>query len=184
MILAPNHRGGVYFLEVCMLPERKKLRLKSWDYSTEGAYFLTICSKDRKCIFSHIVGRDILDAPDVQLSQYGQMVQDSLFYLSEKDSGIVLHNWVIMPNHVHILVSVTNEGMLTKSSKGTKRPTEAVVPRYVSSLKRFTNKKSGGELWQNGYYDHIIRDDNDFILRWRYIDNNPYAWLDDDYYVE
>ena len=167
-----------------MHPDRKRMRLSGWDYSTEGAYFLTLCVKDRKCIFSSIVGRDIPDAPEVRLSKYGDLVQDTLQYLSENLSGIVVHNWVIMPNHVHILISVTNEGMVARGVSGVSRPTEAIIPRFVSSLKRFTNKKSGLDLWQVSYYDHIIRDEEDFLRRWQYIDNNPYAWLEDDYYAE
>ena len=61
------------------------------------------------------------------------------------------------------------------------RPTNAVIPKLVSSLKRFSNRKAGIDLWQSGYYDHIIRDDEDFLCRWRYIDNNPAAWLEDEY---
>ena len=167
-----------------MHPERKRTRLEGWDYSTEGAYFLTLCTKNRKCLFSQIVGRDILDAPEVQLLQYGQLVENALNYLSEHSKGWVFHNWVIMPNHVHILISITNEGTTAKGASGMSRPTEAIIPRIVSSLKRFTNKNAGFDLWQGGYYDHIIRDDEDFIRRWRYIDNNPSAWLDDDYFAE
>ena len=59
-----------------------------------------------------------------------------------------------------------------------------MIPKLVSSLKRFTNRKTGTELWQSGYYDHIIRDDEDFIRRWRYIDSNPAAWLEDEYFPE
>ena len=105
-------------------------------------------------------------------------------YLSENTQGILVHNWVIMPNHVHVLISVTNEGMVAKGASGMSRPTESIIPRFVSSLKRYTNKQSGQDLWQVSYYDHIIRDDEDFLRRWRYIDNNPSAWLDDDYYAE
>ena len=167
-----------------MRPYRKRMRLQGWDYSTEAAYFLTLCSKNKHSIFSRIVGRDILDAPTVQLSQYGDLVQSALQYLSENTKSILVHNWVIMPNHVHILISVTNEGMVAKGASGMSRPTESIVPRFISSLKRYTNKQSGQDLWQVSYYDHIIRDDEDFLRRWRYIDHNPSAWLDDDYYVE
>ena len=167
-----------------MQPNRKRMRLQGWDYSTEAAYFLTLCTKEKHPIFSRIVGRDILDAPTVQLSQYGDLVQNAMQYLSENTQGILVHNWVIMPNHVHVLISVTNEGMVAKGASGMSRPTESIIPRFVSSLKRYTNKQSGQDLWQVSYYDHIIRDDEDFLRRWRYIDNNPSAWLDDDYYAE
>ena len=166
-----------------MHPERKKIRLDGWSYSTEGAYFLTICTKNRRCLFSHILGCDVFDGPRIQLTKCGTLVQNALIYISEHTQSMVFHNWVIMPNHVHILVSVTKDGMAAKDASGSSRPTEAIIPRFVSSLKRYTNKQSGIDLWQTSYYDHIIRDDEDFARRWHYIDKNPYAWLEDDYYI-
>ena len=167
-----------------MLPVRKRMRLSCWDYSNVGCYFLTLCSKERKPIFSRIVGRGILDAPDGQLTSYGKCIYDALSYLSENNKGLELHNWVIMPNHVHILLSIAKEQSGLNGASGMSRPTNAIIPKLVSSLKRYTNKQTGVDLWQSGYYDHVIRDDDDFLLRWRYIDNNPSAWLDDDYYLE
>ena len=164
------------------MPVRKTMRLPGWNYSQNSAYFLTICAKNRKPIFSEIVGRGILDAPKVRLYQYGEWVWQSIEFLCEKNAGVQLHNWVIMPNHVHLLLSICDESQMCCGASGMPRPTNAVIPKYVSSLKRFTNRKACIDLWQAGYYDHIIRDDVDFIQRWRYIDNNPSAWLEDDYY--
>ena len=166
-----------------MLPVRKRMRMSCWDYSNVGCYFLTLCSKDRKPMFSCIVGRGILDAPEVQLTSYGKCIYDALSYLSENNEAFELHNWVIMPNHVHILVSITNEQECLDGASGMPRPTNARIPKFISSLKRYTNKQTGVDLWQVSYYDHIIRDDEDFLRRWQYIDNNPSVWLDDDYYV-
>ena len=165
-------------------PVRKQMRLPCWNYSSEGAYFLTLCSRNRKPIFSHIVGRGILDAPDVCLTGVGEEIHNAVMFLSENAKGMVFHNWVIMPNHVHILLSIVPEGVKSNSASESRYPANAAIPKFVSSLKRFTNRKSGIDLWQTGYFDHIIRDDEDFIRRWRYIDNNPVAWLDDDYYPE
>lgn len=167
-----------------MLPVRKKMRLQDWNYSEKGAYFLTLCAKNRKPVFSRIVGRGIIDAPEVSLSDYGSYIHESICFVAENFPGVMIHNWVIMPNHVHILLSITEDGAEQSGASGMPRPTDQRIPKIVSSLKRFTNRKSGCDLWQDGYYDHIIRDDEDFVRRWRYIDNNPYAWLDDDYYTE
>ena len=163
---------------------RKRMRLLGWDYSGEGTYFLTLCSKDRKALFSQIVGRGILDAPMVRLSEYGNIVQQALLFLAQNNPRFQLHHWVVMPNHVHILLSVQPDGNPAEGASGKPRPTDAVVPRLISSLKRFTNRQTGKELWQDGYYDHIIRDEADFRKRWQYIDNNPAAWLEDDYYID
>ena len=167
-----------------MEKSRKRIRLAQYDYSSQGAYFLTLCAKNRKPIFSQIVGRGILDAPDVQLTRYGEAIHNAILYLSENTKGIVVHNWVVMPNHVHILLSVVSEDSELDSMSEMQRPANKAVPKFVSSLKRFTNRNAGFDMWQTSYYDHIIRDDEDFIRRWRYIDNNPSVWLDDDYYAE
>ena len=167
-----------------MDPVRKRMRLPSWDYSDEGTYFLTLCAKNRRAMFSRIVGRGILDAPEIHLSQYGCLIQDSLNFIAEKYKNFMFHHWVIMPNHVHILLSVLDGEGSADGASGMPRPTNALVPKLVSSLKRYTNRKSGVDLWQTGYYDHIIRDEQDFLTRWQYIDNNPAAWLEDDYYID
>ena len=135
-------------------------------------------------MFSRIVGRGILDAPDVQLSKYGMYIREAIAFLAEKHPELLIHHWVIMPNHVHILLSIRCDPAASGGASGMPRPTNALIPKLVSSLKRFTNRKAGVDLWQNGYYDHIIRDERDFLIRWQYIDNNPAAWLDDDYYVD
>ena len=157
---------------------RKKLRLNGWDYSQEGAYFLTLCALDRKCLFSKVVGRGILDAPMIQLYSFGLYIQEALEYLQNNNPNIMIHNWVIMPNHVHILLSLRREGSASSSAANAK------IPKFVSSLKRCTNKMAGIKLWQTSYYDHIIRDDEDFLRRWQYIDRNPSAWNEDDYFTD
>ena len=177
---------GAFYIsgEMNLHPIRRQMRLPYWDYSQYGAYFLTLCAKDRKSYFSTIVGRGILDAPEIRLTSYGQYVQETLDYIAQHNAQIILHNWVIMPNHLHILVSVSKERDCVGGASGMPRPTEAVIPKLVSSLKRFTNRRAEIQLWQNGYYDHIIRDDADFTHKWKYIDSNPYNWLEDDYYIE
>ena len=173
-------RGGVFVCEVCSMPSRKQMRLAEWNYSTEGIYFLTICAKERKAFFSQVVGCGILDAPYVQLTKYGESVQRAMLYLSEHTPNICLEKWVIMPNHVHILVKVLPDN---SGASRMPRPTNGTIPKFVSALKRFTNKEHHIQLWQNGYFDHIVRDEEDFLRIWRYIDNNPAVWLEDKYYV-
>jgi len=177
---------GAFYIsgEMNLHPIRKQMRLPYWDYSQNGAYFLTICAKDRKSYFSTVVGRGILDAHEIRLTRYGQYVQDTLEYIAANNPDMILHNWVIMPNHLHILVSVTKEQCCVSGASGMPRPTDALIPKLVSSLKRFTNRRAGIALWQNGYYDHIIRDDVDFIHKWKYFDSNPDIWLEDDYFIE
>ena len=94
-----------------------------------------------------------------------------------------------MPNHLHLLLSVD----LEKGSSRTPTPTgfcgtgqkrfNERVPAFVSYFKRSTNRSSGMEIWQRGYYDHVVRDYPDYCRIWNYIDNNPCRWFEDKYYT-
>ena len=162
------------------LPSRKHPRLRDYDYSRNGVYFLTICTRNRAPILSEIVGRGIPDAPLVRLTEIGRCVQDAMAYLAEQDPQIQIEASVIMPNHIHILLGICGaEG----GASGMPRPTGMRVPKFVSSLKRYTNRVCGRPLWQTSYHDHIIRDDNDFLNHWSYLNNNPARWAEDEYYV-
>ncbi|MBQ8057018.1 MAG: transposase [Ruminococcus sp.] len=80
-----------------------------------------------------------------------------------------------MPNHIHILVSVYNSGMSKSPS-----PTNETIPSFVSTFKRFVNKEAGENIFQRSYYDHIVRDERDYLSRWQYIENNPIKWEEDE----
>jgi putative transposase len=163
------------------LPKRKRTRLEGYDYSRNGAYFLTLCSKDKKPIFSRIVGRGILDAPDIELTLYGKCVENAIRFISENNPDIAIDKYVIMPNHVHLLVRVLQTEKDAFGASRRPRPTEAAIPKMISSLKRYTDRTSGITLWQTGYYDHIVRDEQDYQTRWQYIDGNPTRWAEDEY---
>ena len=102
------------------LPKRVHPRLRGYDYSRSGVYFLTLCTQNRLPILSEIVGRGIPDAPLVQLSETGRCVQDAMDYLAGHDAQIQIAASVIMPNHVHILLCVCGEG---NGASGMPRPT-------------------------------------------------------------
>ena len=164
---------------------RKPNRLPGYDYSTEGRYFVTICAKGHAALFGQVtVGPSIARLPEVSLSAEGKAVEAAILGITCHYPSVQVEQFVIMPNHVHILLSICEESRCGDGAPGKSRPTGAAIPQIVSSLKRFTNRKAGMDLWQGGYYDHIIRDEQDFLTRWQYIENNPAAWLDDDYYVE
>ena len=118
----------------------KRNRLENYNYNNEGIYFLTLCTENRKQILSCVVARGILDAPEIELSDFGKMIDDAITFLNDHWDTISILSYVIMPNHVHILVQV--HGASVKP-----RATGAVIPKFVSSLKRFTNRKCGQELW-------------------------------------
>ena len=157
--------------------ERKPLRLKGYDYSGVGYYFITACTKEKHCIFS-TVGRGFPDAPQVELTKYGKLVEETLIFLNLHSDFARVDKYVIMPNHIHLILQVSGSG-----ASGKPRPTEAVIPKFMSSLKRFTNRKAGVELWQTSYYDHILRNEPDYLRIWQYIDTNPTEWPEDEYYT-
>ncbi|MGN1306321.1 MAG: transposase [Faecousia sp.] len=159
----------------------KRNRLEGYDYGSEGVYFLTLCTEGRRNLLSRIVARGILDAPETELTSYGKVLKEAIDYLNQARENICVEEYVIMPNHLHILVRITKA---CKGASGMPRATDAVIPRFVSFLKRYTNRTSGKQLWQTSYYDHIIRSEADFWKHLRYIEENPAKWLEDQYYRE
>ena len=167
------------------LPNQKQNRLERYDYSQNGAYFVTICTKDRKCILSRVVGGGVLDAPYACLSNYGIVVDQQIQSMNEAYPDVQAVKYVIMPNHIHLLVHITNRKQICDSGTSrTPSPTNALIPQYVSTLKRFCNKNFGGNVWQRSYHDHIIRTDRDYQMIWQYIDTNPARWEQDCFYTE
>lgn len=126
----------------------EKIRLEGWNYSGAATYFLTLCTKGRKPLLSRVVGCGILDAPQLQLSEYGTCVQEALMYLENQQKNMQFHISVIMPNHVHILLTLCETVGASHGASRMPRPTNQVIPMFVSSLKRFTNRKTGVDLWQ------------------------------------
>ena len=167
-------------------------RLPHFDYSQAGYYFLTFCAKERNCILSSILspsaGRGILDAPTLQLTACGLQVESALHFLDEHLPYLTIDSYVIMPNHVHMIVQITQS--FEEGASGKPRPTkmdcpaDAYIPKLISSLKRYTNRSCGSDLWQDGYHDHIIRNEADYLRIWTYMDQNPVKWREDCYYEE
>lgn len=160
---------------------RRPNRLRAYDYSQPGAYFVTVCAKDRQPFFSEIVGDGVLDAPKVRLSPWGQVVEGHIRGIHTAYPSVSIEAYVIMPNHVHLLIRV-QEG-----PSGTPAPTgraNETIPRVVSTLKRFSNRDCGVSLFQRGYHDHVARGQGDYDRVWEYIHTNPDKWAEDCYYTE
>ena len=152
-----------------MILHRKPNRLKNYDYSSQGVYFITVCTIDRKCILSHIIGGDALIAPQTNLTHCGEIARKYI----ESMPGI--DKYVIMPNHIHLLIAI--DGPMKASA-----PTIS-VPNLIRSFKVLVSKEIGQSIWQRSYHDHIIRDEEDYINHLRYIEDNPAKWLEDKYYI-
>ena len=158
-------------------PTRKPNRLPNYSYSQNGCYFLTLCTNQRKPILSRISEGTVFEPPAVVLTEYGKLVEQQILSMEQCYCDIRFEHYVIMPNHVHLLVSVG------EPSGGRVYPANDRIPSLVSTLKRFTNKTAGVDLWQRSYHDHVIRDYRDFQNRWNYIQNNPAKWILDRYYT-
>lgn len=158
------------------LKRRKPNRLKGYNYSSNGAYFITICVKDMKCILSSVVGADDLGSPTVKLKPYGKVVEENLSKMNMLYDNITVDKYVIMPNHIHILLSIQNERDTFNGAPRSSPPTNT-LSKFVSAFKKYTNKEFGNNIWQRGFHDHIIRDEQDYLILWQYVDENPRKWL-------
>lgn len=180
------------------LPKRKSTRLKNFDYSSAGAYFVTICIKDRKRILSDIVkssvGVGALDdplTPQIQLTAIGKITEKYLLS-SENIPGVRIDRYVIMPNHIHAIIFLYPEKYITHKEGSSlfaqptivPTPTNKMLPHIVSTFKRFCNKEIGDNIFQRGYIEHIVRDREDYETRAKYIYENPIRWYYDELYAE
>ena len=220
------------------LPKRKANRLKEYDYSQAGVYFVTICTQGRRGILSSVcsaeasvpvgqglapadpsssvvgrglapadpsssvvgrglapadpsssvVGRGLAPADpsssvvgqglapaEIHLSQIGIIAEQQLLKLEERFPDISIDKYVIMPNHIHILLSINR-----LAAGASPCPTLSDV---ICAFKSLTTRICrAGEIFQTSFYDHIVRDNNDYLAVWQYIDNNPHKWELDKYY--
>ena len=160
------------------LPNRKQNRLQDFDYSQNGAYFVTICVKDRKELLSNvIVGTGVLDCPQIQLLKYGVVAEKYINQLNDFYNDISVDKYVIMPDHIHLLLKIINGQSRTPVPTNINNRNSAVA-KFVSTFKRFCNKEYGENIWQPRYYDHIIRNQEDYNETWEYIENNPIKWIE------
>ena len=168
-------------------PTRKKNRLLIFDYSENGAYFITICAKDKQKVFGDIVGGGAFDAPIVRLSAVGEIVEK---YICSTNNipEITVDKYVIMPNHIHLLLRVCNENGTSRAPSPThSQPmsrSNQLIPHAISTLKRFVNRDVGGNVFQRSFHDHVVRGDQDYRDIWNYIEHNPQQWQEDCFFVE
>ena len=165
------------------IKNRKTTRLEGANYNGTGMFFLTICTKERQCVLSRIVGTGVLDGPKIELKEYGKIADKYINQLNDFYDDISVKSYVIMPNHIHILLFVKGN---EQGPSGTPVPTvqNTVVARFLSTLKRFCNKEYGMNIWQYRSNDHIVRNKQDYEEHLRYIYENPLRWYYDELYAE
>lgn len=168
------------------LPNRKPLRLASYDYSTAGAYFITFCTHNRKNQLSHIVGA-IHESPESHLTAWGRIVDETIRHLPAH-LNVTVDQYVIMPNHVHLIAMITEEAELRAIHESPLQG-RSIISKMVGYIKMNASKAihlnyGSVSVWQRGYYDHVIRNEQDYGMIAKYIQENPLRWELDKLYTE
>jgi putative transposase len=155
------------------MPQRKRNRLLGYDYSQNGAYFITICIKDKHEILGKIVGANDArphDPPSLVPSDIGLLVIKDTENLATIYPYVTLDCYIVMPNHVHMIIVIDSDGRAEFA------PT---VSRMIKQWKGVITKKIGFSPWQKSFHDHIIRNTQDYVRIHQYIQNNPAQWEQD-----
>ena len=161
------------------LPKRKSKRLKGFDYSTEGYYFVTICTHKHKLIFSKIVGQGLAPAENT-LTPFGKIAEAQLLALEHRFSCVQIHKYVIMPNHIHAIIVLTSESKEKPSVS-----LSDIVCVFKSMTTRLCHQQQNtGQIFQASFHDHIIRGEQNYLNIWQYIDSNPNKWEKDCFFSE
>lgn len=186
------------------LPRRRSIRLPYYDYRQNGAYFFTICTLNRECLFGHV------ENDTMRLNEAGHIAHNEWLRSAEMRREIALDEFVVMPNHLHGIVFISETGGMRNDGKkaqdpatdsdGTatsartegvhrtplQRPARASLGTFINGYKASVTKRltalhilSGASVWQRNYYEHIIRNDDDLDRIRHYIANNPACWKDD-----
>ena len=152
------------------LPSRKRNRLKHYDYSSCGAYFITICTSDRRNYFCNGVGATIGRPQDVDLSQYGKLVDEAINNIPSIYPALKLDHYVIMPDHIHLL-------LIIRADEYGRPMVAPTISRVVQQLKGYITKRIGHSIWQKLFFDHVIRNRQDYEEHVKYICDNPVKWV-------
>jgi len=170
-------------------------RLKTWDYSSNAAYFITICTKNREHFFGEIIGNE----PTLQLNELGKLANQFWYEIPNHFPFIILEAFIVMPNHVHGILIIDNvetrliASLPTPSANKTGGITGDKNPMFHENISRvirwykgrcaFEMRKIHADFnWQTRFHDHIIRNPESFARIRNYIQNNPLNWSEDTFY--
>jgi REP element-mobilizing transposase RayT len=157
-------------------PERQALRLKSWDYATAGAYFVTATTVDRQPIFGDVRGAEMV------VSRMGSIVERCWRDLVEHYPNVALDEFCVMPHHVHGIIWIRAAGRAGLKPAPTSNRWHG-LPEIVRAFKTFSARRineargtAGTPVWQRNYYERVIRDDRELNAIREYIRTNPLRW--------
>ena len=150
---------------------RKPLRLSGYDYSGEGAYFVTICTKGKKCLFGAV------QHDQMMLNEAGTIIAKLWSQLPDRFDCVALDSFVLMPNHIHGIVLLDGGTSLSRVLQEFKSLSSN---EYIRGVRAYGWPSFDQMLWQRSFYDHVIRDDRDMARVRDYISNNPLQWAMDE----
>ena len=150
------------------MKHKKRRRLKDFDYSSNGAYFITFCTFDKVNQFWTEDG--FTNLQDITLSSFGKIMQTAIENIPSIYPNVSVDQYVIMPNHVHMILVLSDA--------------QTSVPVIINQLKRNVTKQIGYSIFQRSYHDHIIRNQADYEKIREYIEDNPRKWNEDTYYLK
>lgn len=167
---------------------RKSIRLKNYNYQQAGLYFITICVKDRQCLLGSIYDDNML------LSHLGFVARDCWQKIPYYYPQVVLHDFVIMPNHLHGIIEIVNneysliwqnQNTAGNRPKGTSQTIGAMVRGFKAGVTSWARKHTEYfDIWQRNYHEHIIRHEQSYLQICEYIQNNPILWKQDCFYQD
>ncbi len=152
------------------LPQRKSIRIYDYDYSTPGAYFITICTANREKAFWSARRGELCSPANIPLSGTGKLVDREIQKLNSVYYAVRVDKYCIMPDHVHIL-------LLIDSDTDGQPQVAPTVSRIIKQFKGSITKQIGRSIWQRSFYEHIVRTQQDYAEIWEYIENNPLKYL-------
>ena len=144
------------------LPKRKHIRIEDYDYSTLGAYFVTVCVNDRKPIFWNVGAATCRP----NLSKIGSVLETAILQIPEHYPAVSVDKYCVMPDHIHMILSINTD----EDGRQIAAPTVLTV---VGHMKRWVSMQIGHSIWQKSFIDRVIRNDQGYRAVWEYIENNP-----------
>lgn len=160
------------------LPRRKNIRLKSYDYSNTGYYFVTICTKNKQKLFGEIIRTDdpVCPSTAMQANSIGKIVKECWYKINDICDHIKTDAFCLMPNHIHGIIMILTGGQ-------SRPPLPKIIQGFKSVSTRMCFSYNLKIIWQRGYYDRVIRNEREYLKACEYIENNSLKWVEDKYYI-
>ena len=161
-------------------PKRKHPRLKYYDYSQNGSYFITVCTKNNECILGCVkTSKRNLFPPYIELSSLGKVAKKYICNINNVYEYISVDKYVIMPNHIHLLITIEHPYEPAVAEEQKKYTT---VQTIVRSFKKMVAREISDSIWQESFYETILKNDESYYDVYEYIEKNPINWIADKYY--